>query len=81
MWPNLKTQIVTKLNSNIDITQKPETHIETKLKTQIATKLKGKLFGIKPIFLVRTNWHLDKRWDVFWAAFCNIARHILFFLT
>ena len=24
-------------------------------------------------YFIRTTWHLDNRWDVLWAAFCNLA--------
>ena len=27
----------------------------------------------KKVFLVRTIWHLNNRWDVLWGAFCNLA--------
>ena len=53
-------------------------------KNQIKTKLKKKNFYDKTkklklwrrkkisLFLVRTTWQLDNRWDVLWEAFCNL---------
>ena len=62
-----------------------QTYIVTKLKTlnvknsktQVVTKLllwKMSMCEeekIKKGLLLRTFWHLDNRWDVLWAAFCD----------
>ena len=40
-------------------------------KTQIVTKLRNSNFNQS--FLVVTTWHLDYQWDVFEAAFCDLA--------
>ena len=72
-----KTQIVTKVgNSNFDKTQKLK--LWQNLKTKIGTKLEicknlnlWRPKKLKKGLLVRTFWHLDNRWDVLWAAFCD----------
>ena len=74
LWQNAKIQIVTtqmatKLK-NIKC-DKTETKIVTKLKNSnsanlISDKTLNGLFA-------RTTWHLDNRWDVLWAAFCDLA--------
>ena len=30
--------------------------------------------------LIRTTWHLNNRWDILWAAFCNLAMVFIFLL-
>ena len=78
-----KTQIVTKLkNSNCDKTKKNQ--IATKLKNLNCdeTKIMSNINWWQKILLigllVRTFWHLDNRWDVLWAAFCN-SRNVFIF--
>ena len=62
-----KTQIKTKLkNSNCDQTQKLK--LWQNLKYDNSQLLKKKH---SKGHLVRTFWHLDNQWDVFWAAFWN----------
>ena len=69
--------MVRKLKNSIVTTQKLKLWQNSKLKlrqnskTQILTTqfLKNTLKSI----LVRTALHLDNRWDVLWAAFCDLA--------
>ena len=60
-----------------EIVQNPN---REKTKTQIVTNTqKLKFLQLKNSnsdslnLLVRTTWHLNNRWDVLWAAFCDIA--------
>ena len=80
-------------NSNCDKTCKLKLwqHLKKHSKTHTVTKLnldcdktKKILFGQYSTFdktckalFVRTTWHLDNRWDVLLAAFCNI---VMFYL-
>ena len=34
----------------------------------------------KKVFLVRTVWHLNNRWDVLWGAFCNLEIYMVLIL-
>ena len=74
LWQNSKcdkSQIVTEFeNLNCNKTQKLKLWQNLKYgKSQFKKKKKKKNF--KNVFLVRTFWHLDNRWDVLWAAFCD----------
>ena len=79
-----KTQIVTKLknsnsdktqilklcqNSNCDKTQKLK--LWQNSKTQIVTKLKISNCDKTQKVVIGTTWHLNNRWDVLGAAFCD----------
>ena len=46
------------------------------IETQIVTKLRNSNSD-KSKLLVRTTWHLYNRWDVLWAAFCDVAIFLL----
>ena len=69
LWQNSRTQIMTQLKHS-KLWQNSETQIVTvleKLQISIYEEEKKLLKGL----LVRTFWHLDNRWDVLWAVFCN----------
>ena len=70
LWQDLRTQIWQ--NSKLKLWQNSKTQIETKLAIgQISIfEEKQDWKGIP----VKTFWHLDNRWDVLWAAFCNFLR-------
>ena len=80
MWQKSKSQNLTKLeNSKCDKTLKLKMWQNSK--TQNVTKLNNQNYKkliLAKSFLVITTWHLDYRWNVFEAAFCDLA---MFFLS
>ena len=64
---NLRTQIMTKLKYSVcDKTQRTKLWQNFKnIKSQFNKK------KLLRDLLVRTFWHLNHRWNVLWAAFCN----------
>ena len=84
IWQDSKTLIVKKLNSNwfkihkLKLWQNSKTQVVTSQKVKL-TKLKKNsncdktqfLTNLLKSLLVKTTWHLDNKWDVLWAAFCD----------
>ena len=76
LWPHSnydKTPIVRGKNLNVTklkLWQNSRIQIVTKLKTSNCNKT-WNMTNLNLSLLVTTFWHLDNRWDVLWAAFCN----------
>ena len=78
LWQNARTQIMTKnKNSNYDKTQKLKLWQNLKYDQ---SKFMKKKKNFKMVFKVRTFWHRDNQWDVFWAAFCLNGSNFTFHL-
>ena len=73
LWQNSKTKAVTKIKSSycdntqrLKLWQNFKIQLWQKSKTQIVKRLQKSL-------LVRITWHLDNRWDLLRAVFCDLA--------